>query len=190
MHDATDAAALRYSFLGHYRLPKVHPQCAIPRIGVLNRKTFPSLRNVGALVHAIEDATKGQVKFQISTFESRTFYEQLDFLSATDILISPHGEQLSGLPFLPTCGRVLEIFPAGFHAPHFFGSLAAVSDIDYSFLYLGRNARRESKKGMRDSESQEAVRKTSLCPEGHVVADAVLTLIDEWRQCCTAKGFY
>mmetsp|Transcript_62296 Transcript_62296/g.69729 ORF Transcript_62296/g.69729 Transcript_62296/m.69729 type:complete len:186 (+) Transcript_62296:170-727(+) len=68
-----------------------------------------------------------------------------------DIVVSPHGAQLTGLPFLAgggtttttnnnkhnnkTCPKLLEIFPPGYFLPDYFGSLAHESGIGYSYIY-------------------------------------------------------
>jgi len=187
MRDSTDSHALRDKSLRYYKLPRTQRTCSSPRVGILNRKVHPTLQNVGSIVHAIEKHVEGNVTFKLSSFESRNYEEQLEFLSETDILVSPHGPQLSGIPFLPNCAHLMEIFPVGYHKPSFFGSLAAVAGVHYTYLYLGSNVKRETKMAMKNADGHEAAWKTSLCPDGDTVARAVRVLIEEWRQCCEAE---
>jgi Glycosyltransferase 61 len=60
----------------------------------------------------------------VAHFETATFLEQVEFFANTDIVLSPHGAQLTGLAFLPRCGHILEIFPPYYLYDNFFGSLA------------------------------------------------------------------
>ena len=78
----------------------------------------------------------------IKEFESVSFMvDQVDFYSSINILISPHGAQLTGLPFMPNCGAlVVELMPKGYLLPNWFGGLAIGSGIGYGFVYmLGRD---------------------------------------------------
>lgn len=100
-------------------------------------------------------------------FEGKTFVEQVSFMSSTDIVISPHGAQLISLPFMPSGGAVLELFPPHYlndgtfvlffpihnclpdqetlneshqnklHFIEYFGSLSAISGIEHNYIYLG-----------------------------------------------------
>lgn len=185
-----DSYALRDGILQHYRIAQHnnHTFCSDPvRVGILDRKKSRSLQNRGAIVKAIERALQRSVKFRVIDFEDRSFYEQVEFLANTDILISPHGAQLTGLPFLPNCASVLELFPGGYQVPYFYGSLAAVSGVAHSFIYLGRDSKSESNIAMKDLSTRNAARSANLCPNVDALAHAVLNLVQERKQCCQLK---
>jgi Glycosyltransferase 61 len=67
--------------------------------------------------------------------ETTSFDEQVHFFRTTDILVSPHGGQLTGLPFMPVCGAVIEIF-AKYYLPHFFGSLATSAQLRHGYIAM------------------------------------------------------
>jgi hypothetical protein len=96
-------AHMRQAFWDERQLSTM-PVCAVPiRIGILNRQKNRSILNIESLRQAVQQHT-GQQEIAVVYFEDKSFDEQLAFLSQTDILISPHGAQLTGIPFMPTCG--------------------------------------------------------------------------------------
>jgi Glycosyltransferase 61 len=196
MRGQDDARALRDGIWKAYNIPQ-STSCAglqqtnvttVVRIGILDRKKTRRLQNLGAVVRAIEREMNKEpfkAKFVVSDFEDRTFQEQVQFLSGVDVLVSPHGAQLTGIPFLPNCARVLELFPAGYLIPQYFGSLAAVAGVQHSYMYLGGpNPDREAKVAMKTLESRNAARAANLCPHPDAVARSVVELAREWHECC------
>lgn len=117
-------------------------------------------------------------------FKNKTFLEQVDFFAKTDIVISPHGAQLTGIPFMPDCGAVLELFPKGYYLPAFFGTLANVSNLNHAFLYLSEvDGKSEYSKFAASKETRLEARGAELCPPVHSVVQAVEQLVKEWKQC-------
>jgi Glycosyltransferase 61 len=141
-----------------------HP--APPRIGILNRAGSRRLEQVNALVdrlgqdlryHNHHHPTSPQQQQQqqpppprLMYFENASFAEQVQFFAETDILVSPHGAQLTGIPFMrignntttassssscSSCRQVLEIFPPAYILPDFFGTLTVQSGLHHSYLY-------------------------------------------------------
>jgi hypothetical protein len=101
---------------------------ASPRIGILNRPKTRRLQTVDVLAHELGQAFP-MSSVTIKEFESASFADQVDFYSFVDILISPHGAQLAGLPFMPNCGGFVELMPKVYYRPKFFGSLATGSGL-------------------------------------------------------------
>lgn len=190
MRSAHDAQVLRKEILRSNNLPTSSCQTNQPvRIGFIDRKQSRSLQNIGAIIRTIERSPLGQqgVLFQTVYFETASFEEQIEFMATSDIIVTPHGAQLTSIPFMPVCGRILEFFPAGYHVPAFFGSLAAVSGIAHSFMYLGTKKEKELAVGMKDLDSRTTARAGNLCPDAAVVADAVQSLAAEWLECCKER---
>merc|ERR1712178_589922 len=65
----------------------------------------------------------------------KTFIQQLELMSNTDVLISPHGAQLSTIPFMPDCGCLLEIMPYSYWFPGYFQALAKNSGLIAAWQY-------------------------------------------------------
>jgi hypothetical protein len=157
---------------------------ASPRIGILNRGKTRRLQTVDVLVHELGQAFQ-MSSITIKEFESANFADQVDFFSSIDILISPHGAQLTGLPFMPDCGGLIELFPKGYHIPNFFGSLAIGSGLNYGYVYMsGGNETSETKIASATTSGRVKARKVNLCPPSNKIVDAVRVLIDDWYQCC------
>jgi len=139
-----------------------------PRISILNRRKTRTIKNGDKLARDLSEMTyvygngngdsdgdtireekkRGAVK--VVFFEGKTFDEQVHFFRNTDILISGHGAQLTGLVFMAdngknntttasapsTCKQVLEFFPKNYALPYYFGSLAVQSGMRHSFVYF------------------------------------------------------
>lgn len=104
------------------------------RIGMLNRQETRRLEDVDDLVYELTIAFP-QIEILIKEFEGLPVKDQAFFFSSVDILISPHGAQLTGIPFMPNCGQVMEVTPKGYHIPYFFGSLANASGLGHGSVY-------------------------------------------------------
>jgi Glycosyltransferase 61 len=169
-------------------------KATLPRIGILNRKpsngrflsNAESLRD--SLVEALfKNRSDAAYSIHIYFFEGRTFQEQVEFFQNTDIVISPHGAQLTGIPFLAnnnSCSQVLELFPKRYWIPSFFGSLARNAGVNYSYLYLSENP----PEGEQATSLRERVRARaqSLCPNPLEIIAAVTDLVNDWQQCCNS----
>jgi hypothetical protein len=156
---------------------------ASPRIGILNRKETRRLETVNALAHELGQAFP-MSSVTITEFESASFADQVDFYSSIDILISPHGAQLTGLPFMPNCGGFVELTPKGYHIPDFFGSLAIGSGLGYGYVYMSGGDEYNETKVCKTHACRVQKRKATFCPPSERIVDAVRVLIGDWYQCC------
>lgn len=125
----------------------------------------------------------------MDSFDDQTFLEQVAYLSSIDILIAPHGAQLTGLAFLTHCGGVLEVFPKGYYVPHFYGSLARSSGHTYYSLYTGsvRNRTAELQDYMSRLERRDETRRFNITAEPTLVVEAVRELAIQWQRCRVSK---
>jgi hypothetical protein len=157
---------------------------ASPRIGILNRRKTRRIESVDVLVHELGQAFP-MSSVTIKEFESASFMDQVDFYSSIDILISSHGAQLTGLPFMPNCGGLVELTPKGYNIPNFFGSLAIGSGLGYGYVYMsGGDATKETKVASATRAGRIKARQANLCPPSETIVDAVRALIDDWHHCC------
>lgn len=158
-----------------------------PRIAILNRKTHREIMNAPELVNRlVDDNWDDDGDIPIVFFNSQTsFAQQVEFFHNTDIVISPHGAQLTGIVFLPNCGAVLEVFPSGYYLPQFFGSLALASGLGHGYVSITKTGDWETEaiEGMHDKKSRQKVRNKPLCPEIETMLSAIKQLIVEWQQC-------
>jgi hypothetical protein len=172
---------------------------AVPVIRILNRRPDHgrTLQNIPQLIEALSEQLQVHVTV-LDSFEGKSFEEQVEYMASTDILLSPHGAQLTSIPFLPACASVTEFFPVGYYCPEFFGSLAAASggtvygtdstgSIEYHSLYTGKDRVNETKTWMKDEQSRTVARLFPVCPNVNVVVEHVRQRIQAWQQCCTAR---
>lgn len=174
----------------------------LPRISILNRDASTSRRSLlnaeqlaatlaQAFYHGASSAASpppdSSARIPIVYFENKTFEEQVEFWDYNDIVLSPHGAQLSGIPFLASCGSVLEIFPLGLYLPFYFGSLAAeAAGVAYTAVYTSVTGdwKAENAEHQRDIGTRQQTRRRNVCPSVDVVVEETFRLIESWRVCC------
>jgi Glycosyltransferase 61 len=160
-----------------------------PKIALLNRaeKSGRFLMNANELVASIEQTFPGQ-SVPIVYFEGKTLLEQVKFFMETDIVISPHGAQLTGIAFMKNCSTVIELFPKDYLTVDYFGSLAASVGIDHRYFYLGNNddeiASYEKYHYLPNFDSRDL----NQCPQLNTVLSDLIDVISHWRPCCSASG--
>jgi Glycosyltransferase 61 len=118
---------------------------------------------------------------RIVSFDGWSFAEQVVFMNSVDVLISPHGAQLTSIPFLPNCASILELFPQGYHPPYYFGSLAVASGVTHSYTSLTRGFQQyfqdEIQTGMANATNCNACRNVQLCPPVLDLVEQIMIVI-------------
>ena len=129
-------------------------------------------------------------------FEGKnTLQEQIQFFNSIDILVSPHGAQLTGLPFMANkkCTQLIEFFPDRYFMPDFYGSLAIDSGIGYSHVYFSPETVEEQSRKYSTAVFQRIVappipvrtkhRAQNLCVDTFLVIEAIQQAIHDWAKC-------
>ena len=214
MHHPRDARVLREGIVRHYNLSTPEdalrangvstPVLWKPRppvIGILNRQGGRRIINCREIANALQSHFQGTfssgdrhdpnvtittttIRYKDS-FDNQTFLEQATYMSQVDILIAPHGAQLTSITFLPTCGGVLEVFPKGYFVPKFFGSLARATGHEYCSLYTGsvENQTEELQYYMSNLPRREQTRHFNMTVDPQLVIEAGEELVTKWQQC-------
>jgi hypothetical protein len=169
-----------------------------PRIAILNRRkpVGRSIINAPKLVEALSSSSSHQSSsssalldddiIPLDYFEQKSFSEQVLFFQNVDILIAPHGAQLTGVPFMHgQCSQLLELFPKEYAVPSFFGSLAVQSSTAYSYLYLSDHSWQTEQ--AENLLNRIHARATNLCPSPEAIVDSVQELIRDWQACCRRR---
>jgi len=174
-----------------------------PVIGILNRapQSRRSFLNIDALAAALRESSFAAANVTVTQFEGADYVDQVRFFATADgVVVSPHGAQLTGLFFLPPCGRVLEVFPPRYYLPDFYGSLADCSGRPYAALALmddddddddddGNSTEAANNNSLASSalphqaRNRKNARGAQLCPSPDAVRRAVEPLVREWRAC-------
>ena len=206
MHTPNDAIALTKGLLEYYGLRPRQSRCRrssggdiessssdMPRVAILNRSpsSFRHLLNYEEIIEKLEFEIPGLKDVTVTKFDYKSLKEQVDFFSNVDILISGHGAQLTGIPFMsPQRGGVLEVFPRGYYSPHFFGSLAYASGLNHGFIYeTNGNLNSEVRAIFRNGGKKLLrARQVNLCPPVDQVVAGVKVLISQWRESCSSEG--
>ena len=92
------------------------------RVGILNRVKSRSWSNAGAVVRALRSS--GFITTDEEYFEAKSPAKQAAWVHAHDIIIGPHGAQMSNLIWARPCTAVLELYPHDYFLPGFYLTLA------------------------------------------------------------------
>uniref|UniRef100_A0A7S0F6L4 Glycosyltransferase 61 catalytic domain-containing protein n=1 Tax=Craspedostauros australis TaxID=1486917 RepID=A0A7S0F6L4_9STRA len=154
-----------------------------PRIAIANRNG--TRRMLGAHKVAIFFQKDLQLPYRPPVFfiENMSFEQQVEAFNTVDILLTPHGAQLTLIPFMHRCSSVIEVLPRAYDWSEFFGRLAAIAGVNHSYIYLGTDIAAEAA-SMASFDDQMFVRKSLVCAPAHAMVAAVKTQIDRWHQCC------
>ena len=184
-----DAQALRDSVVDYHFRGRNPSGChvreeSLVRIGILNRNKTRDIVNIVEVVEALQGLVT--TKVTVAYFEEASFKDQVDFFSSIDILVSPHGAQLTGIIFMPRCGAILELFPKSYWIPNFFGNMALSAGLRYSYLYLATS---DKIKDMQEAQSNASFdRGKARSVHFHVPVARVLMevscMISLWSSCC------
>lgn len=148
-------------------------QCHAPRLRILNRRNSRSIMNVDDVANVLSSALNTTIS--IHYFEQASPMEQLEFMSSTDILISPHGAQLTSLIVMPECASVFEVFPHGYYLVDFFGSLADSAAVRHYSAIVPENGGAPMVAHPRDY---------NFCFDPDSFLPVVQTIINDWTACC------
>lgn len=121
--DKKIASILRNHILGAPKLIR-----RTPKIGFINRTDSRGLDFV-EFIKFVEQYFK--LKCKEIVFDDLSFFDQIKFFNDHDIIISPHGAQLTSIPYMPDFGYVVEINTPEYFRPAYYGSLAQSSGKNY-----------------------------------------------------------
>jgi hypothetical protein len=177
----------------------------IPVIGFLNRKISSGryVTNHASIVKALEEEfypnninSTGDVTTNPTTssasvhylynFDGLSFQEQITYMNKIDILIGPHGAQLTSIPFIPECGGILELFPTGYYIPDFFGSLSRSTGHYHISYYTGNITNRveEVLVGSQTLHARSRSRSNHINnADPNIIIYGVKKLISNWQTC-------
>lgn len=179
--------------------------CPVPTIGILNRKASNgrSIGNAESLVQNITSEFFGGDDAEtlsspptvvLTHFEGQSFQQQVQFFHDIDLLISPHGAQLIGIPFMANkpCTKMIELFPHNYLVPDYFGTLAVDSGIEYSYIYVSERpptaAQTEAGRiAPETSKTRGAARQQTICVDPDILVGALQFLIRDWCTCAMSR---
>ena len=160
-----------------------------PIVGFLNRGP-QSGRHVVNHKEILESVSKELPNLEIvymESFDGASFQDQISFMANIDILISPHGAQVTNAAFLPQCGSVFELFPTGYFVPHFYGSLSRSTGHYHFYMYTGNRTTMQNdlKYYMASLTRRKRAWAFNITVEDPSWAvDAVREMISKWQSCC------
>lgn len=182
------------------------------KIVIVNRPFGRKLLNAWDARESIATAFPGHDVFlhQMNDASNATLYEMLEFFPTVDILVSPHGSQLTGIMFMQRCSAVLEIFPhlvredcasrspslslfylliiyvrsfqivAKYWTPWYFSSLARIFQLPHANWYVSNQTEPQH---MHDLQTRMKNSGNSMCLSTKILASAVDELIRKRQNC-------
>ncbi|GAX18230.1 hypothetical protein FisN_31Hu017 [Fistulifera solaris] len=164
----------------------------VVRVGILNRRPANgrSIENSRDIMDQLHRVFGDKIQVDQIFFDLSTFQEQIAWFASHDIILTGHGAQETGMPFMPKCGAILEIFPFDYFVPDYF---AALSDSTHVRHYIVNNDRSrdpitETQTSSEHPKSRYQAKQTRMCPATQTTLEYLLTAIREWDACCRASG--
>ena len=162
----------------------------VVRVGVLNRHVYHGRAMVNArdIMDELFRVFGDKVQVDEIYFDDKTFQEQIGWFASHDIVLTAHGAQETGLPFMPKCSALLEVFPFDYYVPEFFSALSDSTHVQHFLLNndRSRDPVAETKKSAEKFEDEHKAKLTALCPATQNMLDNLLTAIRQWDSCCSA----
>lgn len=160
------------------------------RVGILNRHPGygRTVLNARDIMDELSRLFGDKVQVDEILFEDKIFQEQVDWFASHDIIFTGHGAQETGMPFMPKCGVLVEVFPSVYFVPDYFYSLSDATHVQHYMMNndKSRDPIADTKKSSETLESQLAAKQSKLCPATRNALDSLLTAIRDWDSCCLA----
>ena len=161
----------------------------VVRVGILNRHPGygRTILNARDIQDQLSRVFGEKVQVDEVLFEDKTFREQIDWFASHDLIVTSHGAQETGMPFMPKCGVLLEVFPSVYFVPDYFYSLSDSTHVQHYIINndKSRDPIADTKKSSETLESEDAAKQTTLCPATKNMLDYLLTAIRAWDSCCS-----
>mmetsp|Transcript_12604 Transcript_12604/g.18877 ORF Transcript_12604/g.18877 Transcript_12604/m.18877 type:complete len:464 (+) Transcript_12604:85-1476(+) len=141
-------------------------------------------------VHAQETANKIkqawgnwiEVKV-LSTLNGNSLKEQALEFHRADIIVSPHGAQLTNLAFIRPCTVVLELFPNQYYLSYFQKYVLSAAGIHYEGYELGRSPLHDTMDTINNSELRGSARGKQMLASPQSILHALPRLILSCLSC-------
>eukprot|EP00593_Proboscia_inermis_P011384 CAMPEP_0171312452 /NCGR_PEP_ID=MMETSP0816-20121228/22685_1 /TAXON_ID=420281 /ORGANISM="Proboscia inermis, Strain CCAP1064/1" /LENGTH=514 /DNA_ID=CAMNT_0011797813 /DNA_START=59 /DNA_END=1603 /DNA_ORIENTATION=- len=140
-----------------------------------------SILNADGILTTLQEAFP-QHQVVLQYFEDSSFEEQIELYSQSDVVIAPHGAQLTGIMFMPPCGAVLELFPHLYHTPYFFSSLANISGLVHASWYVSIDSEVPLPNSL-DIHTRLNSTMNNICPTLNRVVSNVNEMIQRHQKC-------
>jgi len=151
------------------------------KIAVINRPKGRRLLNEMDVKDNIHAAFLGH-DVSVYYIHNMTMQEIADFYRQVDILVSPHGSQLTGTMFMQKCSAVLELFPQLYYTPFYFSSLARIFELPHAMWYVAN----DPVPTFLDLQTRLANTENNMCPSMDKLVSAVTDLIKRRQDCLDA----
>jgi len=141
----SDVFALLQSILGHSLFKGVSTGHAKIVVLVLNRKETRRMVHAESIVKALQTSRLGHdIEAVYVRNMQGSLQKQAQIIHTSDIIISPHGAQLTNLAFIRPCTVVAENFPQGYYLGFFQSYVLAAGGNSFEAYEEGRSAESDS----------------------------------------------
>ncbi|GAX11238.1 hypothetical protein FisN_34Hu041 [Fistulifera solaris] len=184
-----DAWKWTEGILRHEKVERVGCKGPI-RIGILNRSGSRSILNAEHIRDEVLRYWGSQVEMDVTTFDAKSFREQIAWFATHDIIFTGHGAQETGMPFMPKCGALIEIFPVGYYIPHYFGTLSDSCHVNHYTVYGNQSSdpHADTRTMSATYEQRGKLRATNFCPATGTILRYFLQVVSDWVSCCESEN--
>jgi len=153
------------------------------RIGVLDRKATRHWVESSAFIEATQRLFSNSV-VEEKYLDDASPRDQAEWVHKQDVIVSPHGAQLTNLIWARRCTGIIELFPQGYYIPGFFGALASViGGVAFAGYPQGRNPAEDTLPALSDAQVRHEIRSKPLWAESESVARFLEQLVAKQKLC-------
>lgn len=162
------------------------------RVGILNRRGTRSILNAEHIQNELRRQFGDKVHIDTTTFDGLSFREQISWFASHDIIFTGHGAQETGLPFMPKCSVLMEIFPVGYFIPRYFGSLSDSCHVKHFVIYSTQcpDPFGETKNMSETYQERVESRKQNMCPAVGTMLSYLTTAARDLSSCCGNNSYF
>ena len=153
------------------------------QIGILNRKATRRWQQSQEFIAAARKLPP-DAHIEENYFEDKSPIEQAKWMNKQDLVISPHGAQLTNLIWARRCIGVLELFPRNYYIPGFFGALASVvGGRAFAGYPEGRDAANDTRPAISSYQVRAGARRGPVLADPESVAVLLNQVAAQQKKC-------
>eukprot|EP00669_Euglena_mutabilis_P006860 TRINITY_DN232_c0_g1_i1.p2 TRINITY_DN232_c0_g1~~TRINITY_DN232_c0_g1_i1.p2 ORF type:complete len:149 (+),score=27.53 TRINITY_DN232_c0_g1_i1:821-1267(+) len=116
-----------------------------------------------------------------------SFLEQCQWVNQMDIIVAPHGAQLTNLVCAAPCTVLVEVYPPKYFIPGYFGPMANALGLETFVVYPGKDGYADTDPCCKDEQNCARQARVSKVEVPHGFEKLPPLLLKARKQCCAQQ---
>jgi len=158
------------------------------QIGILNRHGSRQMMNPEVVYKAfIDHLPNAHITTLLDAKYLPSFLEQCQWVNQMDIIVAPHGAQLTNLVCAAPCTVLVEIYPPKYFIPGYFGPMANALGLETFVVYPGKDGYADTDPCCKDEQNCARKARVSKVEVPHGFEKLPPLLLKARKQCCAQQ---